>query len=91
MPGGLCESAVLGLCPSTLDTRVTDAGLLEVCSAVSKTCCKVCDETGKAALNGDALVSGCAVEPIWEDVTLFPGCSTVDEWVACGAVPSPLT
>ena len=88
---GTCESVVLGPCPSAPDTRVTDAGLLEVCFVVSRACCKVCDETSEAAFEGDALVSGCAVESIWEDVTPFPACSTVDERVACGALPSPLT
>ena len=91
MPGVTCESEVLGPCPSAPDKRVPDPRLLEVCFAVSKACCEVCDETSKAVLEGDALVSGGAVEPIWEDVTPFPGCSTVDDWVACGAVPSPLT
>ena len=64
MLGETCESEVLGPCPSALETGVPDAGLLEVCFAVSKTCCTVCDETSKAALEGDALVSGWAVDPI---------------------------
>lgn len=42
-------------------------------------------ESDNVALSGDALVSACAVEWGWE-VTLTPGCSSVDELVAWSAL-----
>ena len=35
-------------------------------------------------MEGDALVSTCAEEPGWDEVTPFPACSAVDDWVVGG-------
>lgn len=86
MLGGICEPKVLAACAPALETEVSDAMLLEVRVSCGFSC-----ELGKAALEGDALVSGCAVEPSWEEVTLVPGCWTMDEWVACGKPSSPVS
>ena len=48
-------------------------------------------ELGKAALEGDALVSSCVVGPSWDEVTPFPGCWTMDEWVACDKPSFPVS
>lgn len=78
MLGGGCESEVLGLCTPAVETEASDA--------MSMASCWFSCKSGEAALEGDALVWGCAVEPSWE-VTPFPGCSAVDDWVACDTIP----
>lgn len=85
--GGVCEAKVLEPCSPKLETDVSDARLLEVRSAiwtVSPGFCCVCDV---AALEGNTLVSGCPVEPGWDEVRPFSGSPAVDDWVVCGTTP----
>ena len=67
-------------CSPELGTEVWEAILLEVPCATSRPSCRF----DVAALEGDALVSGCAVELGWDEVTPFSGCSAVDDWVVGG-------
>ena len=76
--GEVCGPVALEPCSPELETGVSDAILLEVRDAMSRAPCWDSCEFDEAVLEGNALVSGCAVEPGWE-VTPFPGCSAVDD------------
>lgn len=67
---------------------VCESEVLGPCPPASET--EVSVAIDRAVLEGDALDSSCAVEPSWEEVTPLPGCSNVDEWVACGTASFPL-
>ena len=82
--GDICEPVALAPCPAELETRVSDATLLEVRGGMSRAPCWVSCEFDIAVLEGNALVSGGAVEPGCEELTPFPDCSAVDDWVVCG-------
>ena len=83
----VCEPNALGLCSPNLETEAWDGMLLEDSCEISKVSCRFPCEFGVAALEVNALVSGCAVEAGWDKVKLFPSCSAVDDWVVCGTIP----
>ena len=86
----VCEPEALKPCPLALETEDSDAMLLDVGGAMTNAFCGFSSEFAKVALEGDALDSGCAVEPSGEEVTPLSSCSTVDEPVACGTASFPL-
>ena len=61
--GGTCEPEVFGPCVPALEIEVSDAMLAELARTMSKASCRFSCEFSKAALEEDALISGCAVEP----------------------------
>ena len=83
----VCEPNALGPCSPELETEAWDGMLLEDSCEISKVSCRFPCEFGVAALEVNALVSGCAVEAGWDKVKLFPSCSAVDDWVVCGTTP----
>ena len=84
----VCEPNALGPCSPELETEAWDDGmLLEDAWETSRVSCGFPCEFGVAALEVNALVSGCAVEAGWDEVKPFPSCSAVDDWVVCGRTP----
>ena len=86
--GGVCALEVLGPGSPELETKASDGTALEVvCTGgggeleVTGACSP---ELETEASDEILLVSACAMEPGWDEVTLFTGCSAVDEAVVCG-------